>query len=232
MEPILKIAHLSKTFTMHILQDKVIEALVDVNFNVEAGEIIGLTGKSGSGKSSLMKCIYRTYLSNSGQILYRLGENFIDLASEDEHTIIDLRKNEINYCAQFLSVIPRVSALQIVAQPLIKNGEDKEQATEKASEFLNALGMQSSLWSGFPVTFSGGEQQRVNVAKAIICPPKLLLIDEPTASLDLKTKNIVIEMLLSLKKLGTTILCISHDEHTLEYLVDRRIHLEKGIIIN
>ena len=217
---------------MHILQDKVIEALVDVNFNVEPGEIIGLTGKSGSGKSSLMKCIYRTYLCNSGEILYRLGENFIDLASEDEHTIIDLRKTQINYCAQFLSVIPRVTALQIVAQPLIKNGEDKQVAIEKATDILHALGMQPSLWSGFPVTFSGGEQQRVNVAKAIICPPKLLLIDEPTASLDLKTKDIVIKMLLSLKKLGTTILCISHDEHTLENLVDRRIHLEKGIIIN
>lgn len=223
---------MSKSFTMHILQDKVIEALVDVNFNVEPGEIIGLTGKSGSGKSSLMKCIYRTYLCNSGEILYRLGENFIDLASEDEHTIIDLRKTQINYCAQFLSVIPRVTALQIVAQPLIKNGEDKQVAIEKATDILHALGMQSSLWSGFPVTFSGGEQQRVNVAKAIICPPKLLLIDEPTASLDLKTKDIVIKMLLSLKKLGTTILCISHDEHTLENLVDRRIHLEKGIIIN
>lgn len=232
MESILKITHLSKSFTMHILQDKVIEALVDVNFNVEPGEIIGLTGKSGSGKSSLMKCIYRTYLCNSGEILYRLGENFIDLASEDEHTIIDLRKTQINYCAQFLSVIPRVTALQIVAQPLIKNGEDKQVAIEKATDILHALGMQSSLWSGFPVTFSGGEQQRVNVAKAIICPPKLLLIDEPTASLDLKTKDIVIKMLLSLKKLGTTILCISHDEHTLENLVDRRIHLEKGIIIN
>ncbi len=232
MQPILEIVNLNKSFTMHILQGKIIEALVDVNFSVAEGEIIGLTGKSGSGKSSLMKCIYRTYLSDGGKILFQSNEGTIDLVAAGDNEILHLRKTEINYCSQFLSVIPRVAALQVVAQPLLKKGVTAELANEKAMETLKALGLQETLWSGFPVTFSGGEQQRINVARAIIDPPKLLLIDEPTASLDPKTKEVVIEMLLALKKLGSTIVCISHDEFTLNHLVNRRIHLEKGIIIN
>lgn len=217
---------------MHILQGKKIEALLDVNFIVNEGEIIGLTGKSGSGKSSLMKCIYRTYLSDGGQINYHANEGVVDLVAANDYEIIYLRKKEINYCSQFLSVIPRVTALQVVAQPLLKKGYDANIAIEKAKIILNTLGLPEALWSGFPVTFSGGEQQRINVARAIIDPPKLLLIDEPTASLDPNTKDIVIELLLALKKQGTTIICISHDDYTLDHLVNRRIHLEKGIIIN
>jgi alpha-D-ribose 1-methylphosphonate 5-triphosphate synthase subunit PhnL len=232
MYPILEIKNLTKSFTMHILQGKKIEALLDVNFTVNEGEIIGLTGKSGSGKSSLMKCIYRTYLSENGQILYHSNDGIVDLVKANDYEILHLRKSEINYCAQFLSVIPRVSALQIVAQPLLKKGFEATIANERAMHILKALGLSESLWSGFPVTFSGGEQQRINVARAIIDPPRLLLIDEPTASLDPTTKNVVIEMLLGLKKLGTTIVCISHDEFTLDNLVNRRIHLDKGIIVN
>jgi len=217
---------------MHILQGKKIEALLDVNFIVNEGEIIGLTGKSGSGKSSLMKCIYRTYLSDGGQINYHANEGIVDLVTANDYEIIYLRKKEINYCSQFLSVIPRVTALRVVAQPLLKKGYDANIAIEKAKIILNTLGLPEALWSGFPVTFSGGEQQRINVARAIIDPPKLLLIDEPTASLDPNTKDIVIELLLALKKQGTTIICISHDDYTLDHLVNRRIHLEKGIIIN
>lgn len=232
MTPILEVSHLHKSFTMHILQGKIIEALIDVNFKVEEGEIIGLTGRSGSGKSSLMKCIYRTYLSEGGKINYISNEGLVDLVAANEYEILYLRKTEINYCAQFLSVIPRVTALQVVAQPLLKKGVSAEIAIDKARYLLEKLGLQESLWSGFPVTFSGGEQQRINVARAIIDPPKLLLIDEPTASLDSKTKDVVIEMLLNLKNLGSTIICISHDDYTLDNLVNRRIHLEKGIIVN
>jgi alpha-D-ribose 1-methylphosphonate 5-triphosphate synthase subunit PhnL len=232
MHPLLDIQHLNKSFTMHILQGKIIEALVDVNFVVNKGEIIGLTGKSGSGKSSLMKCIYRTYLSDGGKINYHSNTGVVDLIVLNDYEILHLRKTEINYCSQFLSVIPRVSALQVVAQPLLKKGLMAEIANEKAMKILQSLGLPEPLWAGFPITFSGGEQQRINVARAIIDPPKLLLIDEPTASLDPVTKDVVIEMLLELKQLGTTIICISHDTDTLDKLVNRRIHLEKGIIVN
>jgi len=200
MEPILEIKHLHKSFLMHILQGKIIEALTDVNFRVEKGEIIGLTGRSGSGKSSLMKCIYRTYLCEGGEIWYQSDAGRINLIAASDYDILHLRKTEIHYCSQFLSVIPRVSALQTVAQPLLKKGVPTKQATEEAMKLLKTLGLPETLWTGFPVTFSGGEQQRVNVARAIINPPKLLLIDEPTASLDNKTKDVVIKMLLELKK--------------------------------
>jgi alpha-D-ribose 1-methylphosphonate 5-triphosphate synthase subunit PhnL len=227
---ILEVNDLSKAFHLHILNNKKIEALTKINFTVKEGEIIGLTGKSGSGKSSLMKCIYRTYLASSGEIIYTSNEGKIDLVKANDHEIIELRKNEITYCSQFLSVIPRVSAVDVVCENLFRVEKDKQLARDKAKEMLENLGLPFELWDAFPVTFSGGEQQRINVARAIIAEPRFLLIDEPTASLDNRTKDVVIDLILSLKKNGTSVLCISHDEYTLERLVDRRLALHLGQI--
>lgn len=229
---ILEINDLSKVFNLHILNNKKLEALKSINLTVAEGEIIGLTGKSGSGKSSLIKCIYRTYLASGGQINYKSIHGMVDLVAATDHEIIELRKNEITYCSQFLSVIPRVSAVDVVCENLFKVNADKEAARYKAKGMLKQLGLPEELWDAFPVTFSGGEQQRINVARAIITSPRFLLIDEPTASLDPKTKDVVIDMLLDLKKHGTSILCISHDEYTIEKLVDRRINLHLGEILN
>jgi alpha-D-ribose 1-methylphosphonate 5-triphosphate synthase subunit PhnL len=229
---ILEIKNLSKTFNLHILNEKKIEALKNINFRMKEGEIVGLTGKSGSGKSSLMKCIYRTYLACSGEMFYTTkGGESIDLITADDHEIIDLRKNEIHYCSQFLSVIPRVTAIDVVCERLFRIEKDKEIARQKAKEMLSELGLPKELWDAFPVTFSGGEQQRINVARAIIAKPRFLLIDEPTASLDPKTKDVVIDLILQLKKEGTSVLCISHDEYTLARLTDRRVHLRHGEIV-
>jgi alpha-D-ribose 1-methylphosphonate 5-triphosphate synthase subunit PhnL len=197
---------------------------------MKEGEIIGLTGKSGSGKSSLMKCIYRTYLATSGEILYASRAGQVDLVKADDHQVIDLRKSEFTYCSQFLSVIPRVSAVDVVCENLFRFEKDKNAAREKAKNMLEMLGLPVELWDAFPVTFSGGEQQRINVARAIIAGPRFLLIDEPTASLDAKTKDVVIDLILKLKNNGTSVLCISHDEYTLDRLVDRRLHLHLGEI--
>lgn len=227
---ILEVNDLSKAFNLHILNNKKIEALKQINFTMQEGEIIGLTGKSGSGKSSLMKCIYRTYLASSGEIIYASRSGKIDLVKADDHHIIELRKNEITYCSQFLSVIPRVSAVDVVCENLFRVEKDKEKARNMAKEMLESLGLPVELWDAFPVTFSGGEQQRINVARAIIAAPRFLLIDEPTASLDAKTKDVVIDLILDLKKNGTSVLCISHDEYTLERLVDRRLDLHLGQI--
>ena len=229
--PILQINNLSKVFRLHILNGTRIEALTNISFDVQEGEIIGLTGKSGSGKSSLMKCLYRTYLASSGEIMYTSRAGEIDLVKADEHTIIELRKTEITYCSQFLQVIPRVTAVDVVCESLLRTGWEKEQARTKARRMLEDLGLPVELWDAFPVTFSGGEQQRINVARAIISGPRLLLIDEPTASLDQKTKDIVIGMILDLKKSGTSVLCISHDEYTLERLTDRRLDLRFGQLV-
>ena len=226
---IIEVNNLSKTFELHILHEKHITALQHIDMIIEEGEIIGLTGKSGSGKSSLMKCLHRTYLATSGQILYQtLKGGVVDLVSADDHAIIALRRSEIRYCSQFLSVIPRVSAIDVVAEPLFRTEKDKDQARLRAKALLEALGLPAGLWDAYPVTFSGGEQQRVNVARAIIARPRLLLIDEPTASLDAKTKDVVIELIRDLKQHGTAVLCISHDEYTLERLADRRLHLQSG----
>jgi alpha-D-ribose 1-methylphosphonate 5-triphosphate synthase subunit PhnL len=229
---ILEVNNLSKVFELHILNDKKLEALKNINFTMQEGEIIGLTGKSGSGKSSLMKCIYRTYLASSGEILYNSAAGLMDLVTADDHRVIELRKNEITYCSQFLSVIPRVSAVDVVCETLFRIGKDKEESRLKAKDMLEKLGLPNELWDAFPVTFSGGEQQRINIARAIIAEPRFLLIDEPTASLDLRTKDVVIDLILQLKNKGTSVLCISHDEYTLEKLCDRRIDLKFGEIVS
>jgi len=228
---ILEVNDLSKIFNLHILNNKRIEALRQINFTMQEGEIIGLTGKSGSGKSSLMKCIYRTYLASSGEIVYASRKGNIDMVTADDHRIIELRKSEITYCSQFLSVIPRVPAIDVVCENLFRIEKNKQLARQKSKEMLESLGLPVELWDAFPVTFSGGEQQRINVARAIIAAPRFLLIDEPTASLDVKTKDVVIDLILKLKNNGTSVLCISHDEYTLDRLVDRRMDLQFGQIV-
>jgi alpha-D-ribose 1-methylphosphonate 5-triphosphate synthase subunit PhnL len=229
MGKLLEVIDLEKRFELHILNEKGIDALRHVSFEVGEGEIVGLTGKTGSGKSTLMKCIYRTYLTSGGRILYHEDENrVIDLVSASEHEVLGIRKREMTYCSQFLQVIPRVPAVDVVASALVARGSSLDQARTMASEIFGRLSLPKELWDAYPATFSGGEQQRVNIARAIIARPRLLLVDEPTASLDLKTKDAVIDMLLDLKKAGTSIILITHDEHTLTRMADRSLHLEGG----
>jgi alpha-D-ribose 1-methylphosphonate 5-triphosphate synthase subunit PhnL len=231
MAKTLEIVDLQKHFELHILNEKQIEALHQVSLEMNEGEILALTGKSGSGKSSLMKCIYRTYLPTSGKILYRNGQGeIVDLASATDYEILRIRKSEMTYCSQFLQVIPRVPAMDVVAAGLVARGRPAEEAQRATSECFERLSLPTELWDAYPSTFSGGEQQRVNIARAMISRPRILLVDEPTASLDLKTKDAVIEMLLDLKRAGTSIILITHDEHTLAKMSDRSLHLENGLI--
>ena len=231
MEKILRVIDLQKHFELHILNEKMIEALRHVSFDVNEGEVLALTGKSGSGKSSLMKCLYRTYLASGGQILYRTAQGeVVDLALASDNEILRIRKTEMTYCSQFLQVIPRVSAMDIVSLGLVARGTDLEEARSVTAECFRRLSLPQELWDAYPSTFSGGEQQRVNIARAMISRPRVLLVDEPTASLDMKTKDAVIDMLLDLTRTGTTVILITHDEHTLERLADRSLHLENGVI--
>lgn len=232
MNNAIEIKGLSKKFTMHILNNKVIEALDDLSFNIKQGEIVGLAGKSGAGKSTLIKCIYRTCIPTAGSILYN-SEKYgtVDLATADDYTILALRKEEVTYCSQFLHVIPRVTAVDVVANSLVAKGESWDNARKTTKEYLAQLGLEEELWDAYPSTFSGGEQQRINVARAIISKPKFLLIDEPTASLDQKTKDVVIGMVLDLKKLGTSVLCITHDKYTMDNIAERTIELKNGKIV-
>jgi len=220
---------LEKRFELHILNEKEIQALLQVSFEVGEGEVVGLTGKTGSGKSTLMRCIHRTYLASGGKILYHHANGEItDLVTATEHEILRIRKTDITYCSQFLQVIPRVPAIEVVATALTSRGASDPDARRAAGESFERLSLPRELWDTYPATFSGGEQQRVNIARAMISRPRLLLVDEPTASLDLKTKDAVIDMLLDLKTCGTSIILITHDQHTLTRMTDRCLHLEDG----
>jgi alpha-D-ribose 1-methylphosphonate 5-triphosphate synthase subunit PhnL len=220
---LLTVDRLSKVFHIHILGNKTINGCKEESFFVEHGDFAGLSGPSGAGKSTILKCIYRTYLPTGGAIWYdsaRHGK--INLVSAPENVILDLRHREIGYVSQFLRVIPRVSALDVVAEPLLmKNGDSSAEAREKAAELLARLHIPPRLFDAYPSTFSGGEQQRINIARAIIWKPRLLLLDEPTASLDRGFTAIVVELLRELRGEGTSMIGIFHDEALMGSIVDR-----------
>lgn len=218
---LLNVESINKTFTIHILSGKIIEGFDDVSFTVTSGSALGISGPSGSGKSSVLKCIYGTYLTTRGDIWYespRFGR--LNLARTPVTVINRIREKEIGYITQFLKVIPRVSALDIVSTPLVEAGESRESARSAAEELLDQLGIPERLFEAYPATFSGGEQQRVNIARAIIKAPRLLILDEPTASLDADTTAVVLDILLALRKKGTTMIGIFHQPEILARFSD------------
>lgn len=222
----LQVRNLGKEFVMYVRGGKRYTSLEHVSFSVDKGEFLGVTGPSGIGKSTLLKCIYRTYLPTMGEIRYTdsAGKQ-IDLARCDDHEILRLRAQELGYVSQFLHVIPRVSALDIVVQVLIIRGEDREAGRKRAGELLERLGIARTLWEMYPSSFSGGEKQRLNIIRAVISKPRLLLLDEPTASLDAATKKEVIALIKELKKEGTAMIGVLHDLESLELLADQRMKL-------
>jgi alpha-D-ribose 1-methylphosphonate 5-triphosphate diphosphatase len=221
---LLHIDNLHKTFTLHHLDKKEIQGFATLSFKVSKGEVVVLSGPSGAGKSSVLKCIYRTYLPTNGRILYQAEEGGqLDLAALPEHHILRLRKREIGYVSQFLSVLPRVTAADIVAEPLVTRGLLLEKAREKAKALLNRLNIPCRLHDAYPVTFSGGEQQRVNIARGVISNPRLLLIDEPTASLDDHSTRIVLDLLDTMRREDTTIIMICHNMKVVKQMADKII---------
>lgn len=226
MRPILKVEGLSKKFELSLTERMTVRPFSNISFEVEKGKFLGIAGPSGIGKSSILKCVYRTYLPTAGRIWYeseRYGR--IDLASADERRLVQLRKSEISYVTQFLKVIPRITALDVVAERLLPKGWEAEEAREAARGMLRRLRIPESLWGAFPATFSGGEQQRVNLARALVAGPRLLILDEPTASLDEKTKEIVLDLLEAMKRKGTTMIGVFHDWDVMERVADEILDL-------
>lgn len=223
----LSIRNLSKTFLLHMLGGVSLTAVEDVSFDVGRGEFVGLAGPSGAGKSTVLKCIHRTYIASSGRILYDSpSKGEVDLATLDESGVIDLRTTEIGFVSQFLRVIPRVGALDLVAEPIVHRlGTDLAIARGRAADLLDRLRIPRRLFDAYPATFSGGEQQRVNIARAVGWSPSLLLLDEPTASLDAGSVEIVVELLQELRAGGATLLGIFHDPILLERITDRTIRI-------
>lgn len=219
--PILRIQGYGKHFTLHE-QGKRIPSSRNVDLEVYAGELTALIGPTGAGKSSVLKGIYRTYLPSAGQILYRdrLGAE-IDLATADEYRMLQLRREEIGFVTQFLFCLPRQSTLDVVAQPLVARGMRREAAREQAAAMLAELNLPEQLWSIAPATFSGGEKQRVNLARGLVARPRLLLLDEPTASLDPATAGWVIGLIERIKAEGVAMLAIFHQPELTARLADR-----------
>ncbi|MED1793151.1 phosphonate C-P lyase system protein PhnL [Brevibacillus nitrificans] len=232
MEHILTIENMSKSFTLHNL-DKHIKAIEQIDIHVKEGEFVGITGKSGSGKSTVLKCIYRTYLPQGGSIWYnsqRYGP--IDLVHASEREMIDLRKNEIGYVSQFLHVMPRTTARELVQQALLEMGREHEEAKREAEKILRHFELDPSLWDSYPATFSGGEKLRLNIARAMVKRPRLLLLDEPTASLDNASKIKVRELMEQLMSDGTTMLGIFHDLEFMNNLCDREYNMQNGRLVD
>ncbi len=219
-EAILKIEGLSKQFQLHD-QQKLIPSCAQVQLEVFAGELTALIGPTGAGKSSVLKAIYRTYLPSSGRILYRdANGTMTDLAQASEHRILELRKQDLGFVTQFLHCLPRKSAVEVVAEPLVQRGSPREAAAERARELLALLNVPERLWAVPPATFSGGEKQRVNLARGLIARPRLLLLDEPTASLDPTTTDRVVALLQSIKAEGVAMLAIFHHPELVDRLAD------------
>jgi alpha-D-ribose 1-methylphosphonate 5-triphosphate synthase subunit PhnL len=228
MENLLSIEHLTKSFTLHNL-NKHIPAVEDVNLFLKEGEFIGITGKSGSGKSTVLKCIYRTYLPNAGHLWYN-SERYgtIDLAAASDRSIIELRKHEIGYVSQFLNVMPRTTARELVQNAIVEMGHPRAYAEVETIKILEHFELDHSLWDSYPATFSGGEKLRLNIARAMVKRPRLLLLDEPTASLDNSSKLKVKLLIEQLMKQGTTMLGIFHDLEFMENLCDREYQIRNG----
>jgi len=225
----LQVRNLAKSFTMHIRGGVEIPSFDGVSFETKAGFLLALTGPSGIGKSSLLKCIYRTYLPSTGEIFYTAKDGrIIDLASAGNWEILSLRRSEIGYVSQFFRVMPRISALETLIEPLVSRGVNRDEALEKAKEMLTQVGLDKTLWDMYPSTFSGGEKQRLNIIHAIITRPRLLLLDEPTASLDKGYKDRIMEMILALKAEGTAMIGVFHDRDALLALSDTRYDLACG----
>jgi len=225
----LQVSQLAKQFTLHNRSGIKVQAFSDISFNLHCGQLLALSGPSGVGKSSILKTIYRTYLANSGTVLFRRSDGTtIDLAGCPESRILELRKREIGFVTQFLKILPRISAVDTVAHPLIETGLPEEEARIQASQMLARLGIREELFNLSPLTFSGGEQQRVNIARGIIAPKELILLDEPTASLDEKSSETVLEMLQELKKRNIAMIAIFHDERKIERLGDVRLYIRRN----
>jgi alpha-D-ribose 1-methylphosphonate 5-triphosphate synthase subunit PhnL len=213
------LSNVSKTFTLHNQGSAVIEVISEVSFAVAPSECVALTGASGAGKSTLMRMIYGNYLTQAGEI--RIGG--LDIVQAQPRDVIKLRRDVLGYVSQFLRVVPRVPTLDVVAEPLRALGVPADEAEDRAKALLTQLNIPERLWSLSPTTFSGGEQQRVNIARGFAHTYPAVLLDEPTASLDAANREVVLSLIEDAKARGAAIIGIFHDEAARDRVCDREI---------
>ena len=215
----IKVENVSKSFVLHNQGSAEIKVMEGAYLNVESGECVALTGDSGAGKSTLMRMIYGNYLAAHG----RIEINGIDIVRAEPRDILALRRETLGYVSQFLRVVPRVPTLDVVAEPLLAIGVDAELARARARELLTRLNIPETLWSLSPTTFSGGEQQRVNIARGFAHTYPAMLLDEPTASLDATNRATVLSLIEEAKARGAAVVGIFHDLEARQRVADREV---------
>jgi alpha-D-ribose 1-methylphosphonate 5-triphosphate synthase subunit PhnL len=209
MTAMIEINDAEKAFTMHLQGGVKLPVVSGVSFDVNAGECVVLAGPSGAGKSSILKMIFGNYRCDGGRIGIRHQGALLDLARAEPREILSVRRATIGYVTQFLRAVPRVPTIDVVAEPLLATGVSGEEARQRAAQLLGRVNIPERLWSLPPSTFSGGEQQRVNIARGFISDHPILLLDEPTASLDMKNREIVVELIAAKKRAGVAIVDVT-----------------------
>jgi len=220
MPTVLELSGAAKTFTMHLQGGVRLPVLSGIEFALRGGQCVVLSGPSGTGKSSILKMIFGSYRCDRGRVLVHQSNETVDVAAAEPRRILAMRRHTIGYVSQFLRAVPRVPAIDVVAEPLVANGTPRAEARERAGKLLSRLNIPARLWALPPATFSGGEQQRINVARGFLPDYPILLLDEPTASLDAGHRAVVIDLIAEKKCLGAAIVAIAHDEHVREAIAD------------
>ncbi|MDX1342364.1 MAG: phosphonate C-P lyase system protein PhnL [Reinekea sp.] len=222
----MNIVQLNKGFVLHNQAGAEFQVLHDAGFVVDRGECVVLNGVSGAGKSTLLKSLYGSYLIENGRIEYHFDNQIVDMSTAPDADKIRMREHYISYVSQFLNVVPRVSTLDIVKEPLLLAGVDNINAEHAVKELLQRLNIPEHLWSLSPLTFSGGEQQRVNIARGFVRRTPFMLLDEPTASLDARNRDVVVALIAEAKQAGTAIVGIFHDADVRERVADRQVSFQ------
>ena len=225
MTTMIDVRGVEKSFTLHNQGGASFSVLERAQLQVVSGECVVLHGQSGAGKSTLLKALYANYAVDGGAIELRDGEQMVDITTALPRRILALRERTVGYVSQFLRVIPRVPTLKVVMQPLLDLGVEPEVCQAKAEDLLSRLNVPERLWSLSPSTFSGGEQQRVNIARGFIVDYPILLLDEPTASLDANNRKVVVQLINEAKARGAAIVGIFHDEDVREAVADRLVDI-------
>jgi alpha-D-ribose 1-methylphosphonate 5-triphosphate synthase subunit PhnL len=228
--PMISALGIDKTYVLHTQGGVEIPALRGAAVDVAAGECVALNGPSGSGKSTLLRCLYGNCRPDAGSIRVRHGAGEVEVVRSDPRTLLELRRRTLGYVSQFLRAIPRVPALDVVAEPLRAGGVAADDARERSAELLARLRIPERLWSVSPATFSGGEQQRVNIARGFAAGHPILLLDEPTASLDAANRAVVIELIQGAKAAGSALVGVFHDDEVREAVATRTIVLRNGSV--
>ncbi|MEM8950364.1 MAG: phosphonate C-P lyase system protein PhnL [Pseudomonadota bacterium] len=223
---VLKLEKVRKTFTLHLQEGTSIPVFDGVELDVDRGECVVLTGASGVGKSTLLKLIYGNYRALGGQVLVDHAGRTIDLVTATPRQVLSVRKRTLGYVSQFLRCVPRVGARDVVAEPLLALGVSRDEAGKRAENLLARLNIPERLFDLPPATFSGGEQQRVNIARGFVHDYPILLLDEPTASLDADNRAVVVDIIQEAKARGAAMIGIFHDQDVREQVADRTISVE------